>query len=138
MKKSFFYTLFFFFCIIFCTNNTFAQVKPKPLTPQEKAEQEKMNKNFIGKWWNGMEMGGITLYINVDGSYIITEDMQEETIEKGKWTAIKNAITFVSEANNKTVLFYFTNADVENRSKIALRGKGCANMKGFCYFKAKE
>lgn len=132
MKKTFLYSAFLFFCIIFYTNISFAQRKT---TTQITAEQEKTNKAFIGKWWNGMEMGGITLNITADGSYVVTEDMQDSEVEVGKWSAEKNMLTLVSNQKNKTILHYVTNANKEGRNKIALRGKGCAVMGGFCYFR---
>lgn len=135
MKKTTFYFAFLFFTILFLGNTLYAQGMLNA-TDQAKQDQQKAIEKATGRWWNGMEMGGITLEIAETGTYTITEDMQGEVTEKGKWTITKNVITLISTTNNKTLFTYVTNANIPDRNKVALKGKGCTSYKGFCYFKA--
>ncbi len=134
MKKIFFCIAFTFLGLPY-NQNLFAQ---SALNTEQQAQelQQKANKLVIGKWWNGMEMGGITLEIMPDNTYTLTDHVSDEITEKGKWTITKTTLILISEEKNKTVLHYFDNATVKDKNKIALRGKGCASTQGYCYFKA--
>lgn len=124
MNKSLFFAINLSFWII--------SLNLKAQTPQEKI--------IIGDWRNGFEMGGTTLTFNTDKTYILIDDFQGTTDDKGTWKISKDVLTLTTKKKKKINYTLLEKAPTDRRKSgfaPALKGK-CNNPaypEKYCFLK---